>query len=57
MNFEQCIEKVNKALEELNNEDLSLEKSLNLYKAALLEIKNARQILDNAKLEVEKIDE
>ncbi|WP_297192913.1 exodeoxyribonuclease VII small subunit [uncultured Campylobacter sp.] len=57
MKFEECIDKVNKALEELNKEDLSLDTSIKIYKNALLDIKKAREILDNAKLEVEKIDE
>ena len=57
MKFEECIDKVNKALEELNKEDLSLDTSIKIYKNALLDIKKAREILDNAKLEGEKIDE
>ena len=57
MKFEECIDKVNKALEELNKEDLSLDTSIKIYKNALLDIKKAREILDNAKLELEKIDE
>lgn len=57
MKFEEYIDKVNKALEELNKEELSLDTSIKIYKNALLDIKKAREILDNAKLEVEKIDE
>jgi len=57
MKFENRIEKANEALEKLNNEELSLDESVKIYKMGLENIKNAREILDKAKLEVEKINE
>ncbi|HJE66888.1 MAG TPA: exodeoxyribonuclease VII small subunit [Campylobacter avium] len=56
MSFEEHINKVNKALEDLNSEDLSLDEGINLYKKAVVDLKKAREVLDKAQLEIEKID-
>ena len=57
MSFEENLEQANKALEELNNKELSLDQSVKIYKAGLQSIKKARLELEKAKLEVEQIDE
>ena len=56
MSFEEHINKVNKALEDLNSEDLSLDEGIKIYKKAVVDLKKAREILDKAQLEIEKID-
>lgn len=57
MSFEENLNKANEALEKLNDKDLSLDESVKIYKAGLKFIENARNELEKAKLEVEKIDE
>lgn len=57
MSFEENLNKANKALEKLNDKDLSLDESVKLYKDGLKFIENARKELEKAKFEVEKIDE
>ncbi|KAA6224652.1 MULTISPECIES: exodeoxyribonuclease VII small subunit [unclassified Campylobacter] len=59
MKYEECIKKANEVLEKLNqnNEELSLDECVKIYKEGLKSIKTAREILQNAKLEVENIDE
>ena len=56
-NFEENLKKANEALERLNSKDLSLDESVRLYKMGLKFIENARNALEKAKFEVEKIDE
>lgn len=56
-NFEGNLKKANEALERLNSKDLSLDESVKLYKTGLKFIENARNALEKAKFEVEKIDE
>ena len=56
-NFEENLKKANEALERLNSKDLSLDESVKLYKTVLKFIENARNALEKAKFEVEKIDE
>ncbi len=56
-NFEENLKKANEALERLNSKDLSLDESVRLYKTGLKFIENARNALEKAKFEVEKIDE
>ena len=50
MSFEENLKKANEALEKLDE-------SVKIYKTGLLSIKKAREDLEKAKLEVEKIDE
>lgn len=57
MSFEDNLNKANKALQDLNNEELTLDESVKIYKEGLKNIKKAREILEKAKLEVEQIDE
>lgn len=57
MSFEANLKKANEALTQLNEEELSLEESVKIYKIGLESIEKARLELKKAKLEVEKIDE
>ncbi|KGI57339.1 exodeoxyribonuclease VII small subunit [Campylobacter sp. MIT 97-5078] len=57
MNFEENLNEANKALEELNKDELSLDESVKIYKQGLEFIKNARELLEKAKLEIKEIDE
>ncbi|NDJ27488.1 exodeoxyribonuclease VII small subunit [Campylobacter sp. MIT 12-8780] len=57
MSFEENLNKANKALEELNKDELSLDESVKIYKQGLEFIKNARELLEKAKLEIKEIDE
>lgn len=57
MSFEENLQKASKALERLNEENISLEESVKIYKAGLESIEKAREKLEKAKLEVEKVDE
>ncbi|TQR33045.1 exodeoxyribonuclease VII small subunit [Campylobacter sp. MIT 99-7217] len=57
MSFEEKCKKANEALEKLNNNELSLDDSVKIYKEGLKNIKEAREILEKARLEVEQIDE
>lgn len=57
--FETKIDKLNELLEKLKNEDINLQESVELYKSGMKLVKEARGILENAKLsitEVENID-
>ena len=55
MSFEEKMEKINALLKSLNNKDLSLEESVKLYKQGVALLKEAKEILENAKLEVAEI--
>lgn len=57
MSFEANLKKANEALTQLNEEELSLEESVKIYKIGLESIEKARLELEKTKLEVEKIDE
>nr|WP_315113548.1 exodeoxyribonuclease VII small subunit [uncultured Campylobacter sp.] len=54
--FEEKMEKINALLKSLNDKDLSLEKSVKLYKQGVALLKEAKEILENAKLEVAEIN-
>ena len=49
------MEKINALLKSLNDKDLSLEESVKLYKQGIALLKEAKEILENAKLEVAEI--
>ncbi|WP_297922430.1 exodeoxyribonuclease VII small subunit [uncultured Campylobacter sp.] len=53
--FEEKMEKINALLKSLNDKDLSLEGSVKLYKQGVALLKEAKEILENAKLEVAEI--
>lgn len=54
--FEEKMEKINALLKSLNDKDLSLEESVKLYKQGVGLLKEAKEILENAKLEVAEIN-
>ena len=54
--FDDKMEKINALLKSLNDKDLSLEGSVKLYKQGVALLKEAKEILENAKLEVAEIN-
>ena len=56
-NFESKIEKIEKLLEGLNDENLTLSDSVKLYKDGLKLVNEVRAMLENAKLEIAQIGE
>ncbi len=54
--FEEKMEKISALLKSLNDKDLSLEGSVKLYKQGVALLKEAKEILENAKLEVAEIN-
>ena len=56
MSFEEKMETINALLKSLNDKDLSLEESVKLYKQGVALLKEAKEILENAKLEVAEIN-
>ena len=56
MSFEEKMEKINVLLKSLNDKDLSLEESVKLYKQGVALLKEAKEILENAKLEIAEIN-
>ena len=56
MSFEEKMEKINALLKSLNDKDLSLEESVKLYKQGVALLKETKEILENAKLEVAEIN-
>ena len=56
MNFEEKLKKAESLLEKLNESELSLDESVKLYKEGLANIKEAKELLEKAKLEVKEIE-
>lgn len=56
MSFEAKLKQAEALLEQLNESDLSLDESVKLYKEGLSNIKQAREMLEKAKLEVKEIE-
>ncbi|ANE33945.1 exodeoxyribonuclease VII, small subunit [Campylobacter hyointestinalis subsp. lawsonii CCUG 27631] len=55
--FEEKIEKLDDLLKKLNNEDINLADSVNLYKDGIKLVKEARQILESSKLIIKEVGE
>ncbi|MCZ6150166.1 exodeoxyribonuclease VII small subunit [Campylobacter ureolyticus] len=55
--FEDKVKKLESLLEKLKDENLSLEKSVEIYKEALNLLKQTSKILDKAKLEITEISD
>lgn len=55
--FEDKVKKLENLLEKLKDENLSLEKSVEIYKEALSLLKQTSKILDKAKLEITEISD
>lgn len=56
VSFEEKMENIKKILENLNNKDINLQDSIKLYKDGISKIKEAREQLESAKLEIKEID-
>lgn len=55
--FEDALKKLEAIVEKLNNQDISLEKSVELYEEGLRLSKICSETLENAALKIEKIDQ
>lgn len=55
--FEDKVKKLESLLEKLKDKNLSLEKSVEIYKEALSLLKQTSKILDKAKLEITEISD
>jgi len=53
-NFENKIEEAKKLLEDLIQPDITLSKSVEIYKKGLKELEEAQKLLDEAKMEFEE---
>ena len=53
--FEAKLENSEKLLNQLSNPDITLSKSIQLYKEGLKELENANKMLEDAKLEFEEL--
>lgn len=53
--YEEKIQIAKESLEKLNNPEISLEESMNEYKKGLNALKEATNLLENAKLEYEEL--
>ncbi len=54
--FEKKIEEAKKMLNELMNPEITLQKSVMLYKEGIKALKEAGKMLEEAKLEIEEIE-
>ncbi|MDC7243586.1 MAG: exodeoxyribonuclease VII small subunit [Sphaerochaetaceae bacterium] len=55
VNFETKIEEAKKLLEELTKPDITLSKSVEVYKKGMSELEQASKLLEEAKLEFEEL--
>ncbi|MDZ7717788.1 MAG: exodeoxyribonuclease VII small subunit [Balneolaceae bacterium] len=55
--FEEALEKLETIVEKLNDEDITLEKSVELYEEGLKLSKICSETLENAALRIEQIDQ
>ncbi|AGZ81486.1 exodeoxyribonuclease VII small subunit [Campylobacter fetus] len=55
--FESKIEKLNELLNKLNDENLTLLDSVELYKSGTKLVKEAREMLENAKLSIQEMSD
>lgn len=56
MDFEKNLSELEKIIKALEKGELDLDESLDLYKKGVVLAKECKSALDNAKLEIEKID-
>lgn len=55
-NFEDKIKKIDEILSNMEKEDVDLNSSVKFYKDAMKLIKDASSLLENAELEIKKVD-
>jgi len=55
LSFEQKIQEAQKLLEKLIDPEITLSKSVEVYKAGLQELELAQKLLDDAKLEFQEL--
>ena len=55
-NFEDKMKKINELLESLGDKDITIDRSVELYKNGISMLKEAKEILENAKLEINQIN-
>ncbi|MFA7083941.1 MAG: exodeoxyribonuclease VII small subunit [Arcobacteraceae bacterium] len=55
LSFEEKIENAKKLLEKLIDPQITLSNSVDIYKNGMNELKEAQELLDNAKLEFEEL--
>lgn len=55
LSFEEKIDSAKKLLEELINPEITLSKSVEVYKNGMKELEEAQKILESAKLEYEEL--
>lgn len=56
LDFEKQIIVIKEKLEKLTNPQITLKESVELYKSGILDIKSAQKLLDDARLEFEKLN-
>lgn len=56
MDFEKNLSELERIIKTLEKGELDLDESLDLYKKGVVLARNCKSALDNAKLEIEKID-
>lgn len=56
MDFEKNLSELERIIKTLEKGELDLDESLDLYKKGVVLARNCKTALDNAKLEIEKID-
>ena len=54
-NFENYLQEINQCLEELNDENIGLHKSMEVYKKGMEYLKEAQKMLENAQLECNEL--
>lgn len=57
VSFEQKIQEAQKLLEKLIDPEITLSKSVEVYKAGLKELETAQKLLDEAKLEFQELSQ
>ena len=57
VSFEQKIQEAQKLLEKLIDPEITLSKSVEVYKAGLKELEAAQKLLDEAKLEFQELSQ
>jgi|AntRauTorcE11898_2_1112593.scaffolds.fasta_scaffold59824_2 exodeoxyribonuclease VII small subunit len=57
LSFEQALSRLQDTVEELEKEDVSLERSVELYEKGMNLSKTCTELLENARLRIDKVNE